>query len=147
MKNSTYFLVDSKVLPSVFEGVILAKELLADGRALNASQAVKMAGISRSAFYKYKDYVFKYSDNEQKTLTLMAKLSDKAGTLSSLTTALYEYGANILTVNQGIPVDGAADVSVTVKTNELTVEIDEMLVALKKIDGIISIKSMNGGQK
>lgn len=147
MKNSTYFLVDSKVLPSVFEGVILAKELLADGRALNASQAVKMAGISRSAFYKYKDYVFKYSDNEQKTLTLMAKLSDKAGTLSSLTTALYEYGANILTVNQGIPVDGTADVSVTIKTNELTVEIDEMLIALKKIDGIISIKSMNGGQK
>ena len=147
MKNSTYFLVDSKVLPSVFEGVILAKELLADGRALNASQAVKMAGISRSAFYKYKDYVFKYSSNDQKTITLLAKLSDKAGTLSSLTTALYEYGANILTVNQGIPVDGTADVSVTIKTNELTVEIDEMLIALKKIDGIISIKSMNGGQK
>ena len=147
MKNSTYFLVDSKVLPSVFEGVILAKELLADGRAQNASQAIKMAGISRSAFYKYKDYVFKYSDNEQKTLTLMAKLSDKAGTLSSLTTALYEYGANILTVNQGIPIDGAADVSVTVKTNELTVTIDEMLSAIKKIDGVISIKTMNGGQK
>lgn len=147
MKNSTYLLVDSRVLPSVFEGVILAKELLADGRAQNASQAVKMAGISRSAFYKYKDYVFKYSDNEQKTLTLMAKLSDKAGMLSSLTTVLYEYGANIMTVNQGIPIDGAADVSVTVTTNDLSVTVDEMLTAIKKIDGVISIKSMNGGQK
>ena len=125
MKNSTYFLVDSKVLPSVFEGVVLAKELLADGRALNASQAVKMAGISRSAFYKYKDYVFKYSSNDQKTITLLAKLSDKAGTLSSLTTALYEYGANILTVNQAIPVDGT----------------------IKGINGVISIKNINGGQK
>lgn len=147
MNNSTYFLVDSKVLPSVFEGVILAKELLADGRAQNASQAVKMAGISRSAFYKYKDYVFKYSDTQQKNLTLIARLSDKAGTLSSLTTALYEYGANILTVNQAIPVDGAAEVSVMIKTNDLTVTIDEMLQSLKSIDGIISIKSMNGGQK
>ena len=147
MKNSTYFLVDSKVLPSVFEGVILAKELLADGRAQNTSQAVKMAGISRSAFYKYKDYVFKYSDNEQKNLTLVAKLSDKAGTLSSLTTALYEYGANISTVNQGIPVDGAADVTVTIKTDDLSVSVEEMLTALKSIDGVISIKSMNGGQK
>lgn len=147
MKNSTYFLVDSKVLPSVFEGVILAKELLADGRAQNASQAVKMAGISRSAFYKYKDYVFKYSDTEQKTITLLAKLSDKAGTLSSLTTALYEYGANILTVNQGIPIDGAADVTVTVKTNDISVSIEEMLIALKNIEGVVSIKSMNGGQK
>lgn len=147
MNNSTYFLVDSKVLPSVFESVILAKELLADGRAQNASQAAKMAGISRSAFYKYKDYVFKYSDADKKTLTLLAKLSDKAGMLSSLTTALYEYGANILTVNQTIPVDGAADITVTIKTDDITVSVDEMLNALKGIDGIISIKSMNGGQK
>ena len=113
MKNSNYYLVDSRVLPNVFENVVLAKELLADGRAQNASQAAKMAGISRSAFYKYKDFVFKYSDTAQRTLTLFARLSDKAGMLSSLTTALYEYGANILTVNQGIPIDGAADVSIT----------------------------------
>ncbi len=147
MKNSSYFLVDSKVLPSVFESVILAKELLADGRAQNASQAAKMAGISRSAFYKYKDYVFKYSDTDQKTLTLFARLLDKAGMLSSLTTVLYEYGANILTVNQGIPLDGAADVSVTIKIDDLTVSVEEMLESLKDIDGVISIKSMNGGQK
>ncbi len=147
MNKSSYFLVDSSVLPSVFESVILAKELLADGRAQNASQAAKMAGISRSAFYKYKDYVFKYSDTDQKTLTLIAKLSDKAGMLSLLTTALYEFGANILTVNQGIPLDGAADVSVTIKTENLNTSVEEMLVSLKKIDGIISIKGMNGGQK
>ena len=147
MNKSSYFLVDSSVLPSVFESVILAKELLADGRAQNASQAAKMAGISRSAFYKYKDYVFKYSDTDQKTLTLIAKLSDKAGMLSLLTTALYEFGANILTVNQGIPLDGAADVSVTIKTENLNTSVEEMLASLKKIDGIISIKGMNGGQK
>jgi chorismate mutase len=147
MKNSSYFLVDSKVLPSVFESVVLAKELLADGRAQNASQAAKMAGISRSAFYKYKDFVFKYSDTDQKTLTIFARLSDKAGMLSSLTTKLYEYGANILTVNQGIPVDGAADVSITIKTDDITVSVDEILQSLKGIDGVISIKSMNGGQK
>ncbi|MBE6780295.1 MAG: ACT domain-containing protein [Ruminococcaceae bacterium] len=147
MNNSSYFLVDSKVLPSVFEGVILAKELLANGRAQNASQAAKMAGISRSAFYKYKDYVFKYSESNQKTLTLLAKLSDKAGMLSSLTTALYEYGANILTVNQAIPVDGAAAVTVTIKTDKITVSVDEMLKSIRGIEGVISIKSMNGGQK
>lgn len=147
MKNSNYFLVDSRVLPSVFENVVLAKELLADGRAQNASQAAKMAGISRSAFYKYKDFVFKYSDTDQKTLTLFARLSDKAGMLSSLTTALYEYGANILTVNQGIPLDGAADVSITIKTDDITVSVEEILGSLKNIDGVISIKSMNGGQK
>ena len=140
MEKSSMLLVDSKVLPSVFEGVVLAKELLADGRAQNASQAAKMAGISRSAFYKYKDYVFKYSDNTLNTVTLFAKLSDKAGMLSLITTALYELGANILTVNQGIPVNNTADVSITVKTDDIKIPISEVLDTLKGIDGVISVK-------
>ena len=140
MEKSSMLLVDSKVLPSVFEGVVLAKELLADGRAQNASQAAKMAGISRSAFYKYKVYVFKYSDNTLNTVTLFAKLSDKAGMLSLLTTALYELGANILTVNQGIPVNNTADVSITVKTDDIKIPISEVLDTLKGIDGVISVK-------
>lgn len=144
MKNSNYLLVDSQVLPSVFESVVFAKELLANGQAQNATQAAKMAGISRSAFYKYKDFVFKYSGTDQNTLTIFAKLSDKAGVLSSLTTALYEFGANILTVNQAIPVDAAADVSITIKTNDIHVSIEEMMLSLNKIGGVISIKSMNG---
>lgn len=147
MENSNFFLVDSKVLPGVFEGVVLAKELLADGRAQNASQAAKMAGISRSAFYKYKDYVFKYSDNDQKTITLSARLSDKAGTLSSLTTALYEYGVNILTVNQSIPVNGTADVTLTVKIDNIIVSVEDMLNSIKGTNGVISIKNVNGGKK
>ena len=146
MENLNYFLVNSKVLPSVFEGVVLAKELLADGRAQNASQAAKMAGISRSAFYKYKDYVFKYSDNDQKTITLSARLSDKAGTLSSLTTALYEYGVNILTVNQAIPINGTADVTLTVKTDNIICSVEDMLNSIKGINGVISIKNVNGGK-
>lgn len=147
MENPIYFLVDSKVLPSVFEGIVLAKELLADGRAQNASQAAKMAGISRSAFYKYKDYVFKYSDNDQKTITLSARLSDKAGTLSSLTTALYEYGVNILTVNQSIPINGTADVTLTAKTDNIICSVEEMLNSIKGIKGVISVKNVNGGKK
>ena len=64
--------------------------------------------------------------------------------LSSLTTALYEFGANILTVNQAIPVDAAADVSITIKTDDINVSIEEMMQSLSKISGVISIKSMNG---
>ncbi len=140
MNNSTLLLVDSKILPNVFKGVILAKELLNSGRAQNASQAAKMAGISRSAFYKYKDYVFKYSDNANNTVTLFARIADKAGMLSVLTTSLYKYSANILTVNQSVPQNGVADVSITVKTNDLTLPVSEMLSHIKSMDGVISIK-------
>ena len=78
---------------------------------------------------------------------MFLNIPNKAGTLSSLTTALYEYGANILTVNQAIPIDGAADVTITIKTDKITVSVDEMLNSLKGIEGIVSIKRMNGGQK
>ena len=80
-----YLLINSAVLPPVFEGVILAKELLASGKASSAAAAAKAAGISRSAFYKYKDYVFKYSALKGDTLNLNALLSDRAGVFSALT--------------------------------------------------------------
>ena len=55
-----FLLVDAAVLPEVFLRVLEAKELLASRRARNISSAVKMAGLSRSAFYKYKDCVQPY---------------------------------------------------------------------------------------
>lgn len=142
MKQSEYYLVDKKVLPSVFEGVIQAKELLANGLAANASQASKAAGISRSAFYKYKDYVFKYTESQANTVNLSAVLNDKAGVFSALTALLYKYGANIITVNQSMPVDGSAVVSITVRTDKLSVKIDTLLKNLREIDGVVSINSI-----
>lgn len=142
MKNSDLIIVDSRVLPSVFSGVIKAKELIATGRAENTSQAVKMAGISRSAFYKYRDFVFKYTDTDTDNISLSAILSDKAGVFSALTAVLYECGANIITLNQGIPVDGAAAVSITIKTGGLNIPLEALVKELQSVDGVISVKAV-----
>ena len=142
MKNSDLIIVDSRVLPSVFGGVIKAKELIATGKAENTSQAIKMAGISRSAFYKYRDFVFKYTDNDTDNISLRAILSDKAGVFSALTAVLYECGANIITLNQGIPVDGAAAVSITIKTGGLNIPLDALIAELQSVDGVISVKAV-----
>ena len=58
MKNTAYLLVEQDVLPEVFTKVIQAKQYLLDGEASSTSEAVRMAGISRSVFYKYKDAVY-----------------------------------------------------------------------------------------
>ncbi len=142
MKNSDLIIVDSRVLPSVFGGVIKAKELIATGKAENTSQAIKMAGISRSAFYKYRDFVFKYTDNDTDNISLSAILSDKAGVFSALTAVLYECGANIITLNQGIPVDGAAAVSITIKTDGLNIPLEALIAELQSVDGVISVKAV-----
>lgn len=142
MSNEFYMLVNSKVLPEVFRGVIAAKELLATGKASNVSKAVKSAGISRSAFYKYKDNVFKYETTDRHELTMNAILTDRSGVLSAMTAVLSEYGANILTVNQSKPVDGTAAVSITVRTDNAKISVSELLSRLKTVEGIISIKEV-----
>ena len=55
MAKIKYLLVDMSVLPDVYARVIEAKGYLQSGEAANSSQAAKMAGISRSAYYKYKE--------------------------------------------------------------------------------------------
>ncbi len=140
IENECFYLVNSKILPDVVKGVLYAKELLASGKATNTSQAVKMADVSRSAFYKYKDYVFRYDNKDKNTLNLSAVLSDRAGVFSALTTSLYESGANIITVNQGLPVDGAATASLTVRTDSIKITVNALLNKLKSVDGVISVK-------
>ena len=140
--NDYYMLINSKVLPPVFKGVIEAKELLATGKAPNASKAASMAGISRSAFYKYKDYVLKYENGSRNEATLNAVLSDRAGVLSAMTAVLYSCGANILTVKQDNPVNGTAAVSITIRTDNTNISVSDLTERLKSVNGIISIKAI-----
>lgn len=142
MEKDTYLLVNSKLLPPVFSGVIKAKKLLSEGKATNTSQAVKMAGISRSAFYKYRDNVFEFENGNRSTVNLNAVLSDRAGVFSAMTTILYKNGANIITVNQGVPESGTAAVSLTVRTDNVKITLDELINQLKSVEGIISVKSV-----
>lgn len=142
MEKNNYLLVSPKVLPPVFEGVVRAKEFLANKTAPNASKAAKMAGISRSAFYKYRDYVFKESEGNSSYLSLNAVLTDKAGAFSSMTTALYKIGANIMTIHQGIPMDGTAAVSLTIRNDKSELTTDKLIEALKEVDGVLSVKAL-----
>ena len=142
MEKDTYLLVNSKLLPPVFSGVIKAKKLLSEGKATNTSQAVKMAGISRSAFYKYRDNVFEFENGNRSTVNLNAVFSDRAGVFSAMTTILYKNGANIITVNQGVPESGTAAVSLTVRTDNVKITLDELINQLKSVEGIISVKSV-----
>ena len=142
MQNSEFVLVNKKALPPVFAGVLLAKQLLAEGKAANATQAIREAGISRSAFYKYRDCVFPGSADNENSINLSVSLSDKAGVFSAMTTVLYENGANLVTVNQGKPVDGIAAVSLTIDARHMRISADNMLELLKKTDGVISVRTV-----
>ena len=138
MNKVNYFLVDSSILPSVYSGVIAAKNLLASGEAVSVSQAVKMAGISRSAYYKY-------SEQGEDTATINAKLIDNAGVLSSVMSELYLLGANVLSVNQSIPVNNVADVSITVSIANTSITDGELVEKIQNVSGVKSVSI--GGKK
>ncbi len=141
MENYRYLLVDETVLPPVFSGVIQAKMLLASGKAKNATEATRMAGISRSAFYKYADRVFQYNGYDRgKTVTINASLADRVGVLSALIGALSQLGANILTMNQDLPADGSATVAISVRCDRMELSPEEMIERVRQVDGVLSAK-------
>lgn len=140
MEKVNFYLINSNIMPDIYKKVIKAKSLLASGEAKNVAQASKMAGVSRSAYYKYKDAIFEYhGDDSSDTATINAKLKDNAGVLSSLMNELYKSGANVLSVNQSVPIHSVADVSVTVRIAEMTISKDELLKSVKEIDGVNSV--------
>ncbi len=141
--EARYLLVETKVLPEVFIKVVQAKRLLAQGKAANLSEAAKLAGISRSALYKYKDSVHSYDESiSKRTITLSATLEDRPGVLSALLSELYQVGANILTVNQNIPSDGVAHVSVSLSADPASCQ-DEMIAQAAKLPGVVGVKLIN----
>lgn len=145
MQKTTFLLVDQDVLPSVFQKVILAKEYLRNNQASSTAQAARMAGISRSVFYKYKDAVYPYRDKHSDSLiTIQAVLSDKPGVLMAMVSEFYSVSANILTINQNIPTNGKAFVSISARVDRIDGSLTELLSRLRTLDGVLSIGDIAG---
>ncbi len=136
-RDSTYILVDASVVPRVFTKVLEAKKLLSQGKVKTINDAAKRVGISRSAFYKYKDSVFPfYETSRGKVVTLFFVLENITGILSSILNKIAETKANILTINQNIPLNGLADVTISIETADMTVDIKDLLQETGKIEGV-----------
>lgn len=138
MGKVKYLLVDMSILPEIYAKVVEANGYLQSGEATSASQAAKMAGISRSAYYKYKDKIFEYNEQGDDVTAINAKLIDNAGVLSSVMNELYLAGANILAVNQSVPVNNIADVSITVRLSQTDVSTEDLISKIKNIGGVKS---------
>lgn len=147
-KDSAKLIIDSCVLPEVFEKVVEAKRLLASKSAKSTADAVRMCGISRGAFYKYKDHVFEYNSAAgRRIITVFAVLDDFPGVLLALIGVLYEKGANILTINQNIPVGGSATVSISINTEHLQTDLSGLLSLLGSVEGVRSVQSITGSEQ
>ena len=138
-KKPRYYLVDGDALPEVFIRVTEARELLDTGEVQTVADAAARVGISRSAYYKYKDAVRPFQDvGRGRIVTFQLMLRHHLGVLSAVLGLFAGTGANILTINQGIPTNGTAPVTVTADTADMTIATDELLERLSSVEGVIS---------
>ncbi|MEZ0536749.1 ACT domain-containing protein [Caldicellulosiruptoraceae bacterium PP1] len=139
-KDAVYYIVEESVLPEVFLKVIKAKELLSSGVVKSVNEAVQIADLSRSAFYKYKDCIFPFFESSRgKIITLAFVLKDIPGILSKILNIISSTNASILTINQNIPLGGIATVTISIKTNDMNKSIKELISEIETISGVNKI--------
>jgi len=141
MNKDEYYLIKSKVLPDVFIKVMEVKRLLNSDPDLSVNKAVQKLGISRSAYYKYKDYVLPfYESSRGKLVTMIFVVEDFPGILSGIINELAKAKANILTINQNFPVNGLADVSILIETDQMVISPAELFPKFDMIPGVHSYR-------
>ena len=145
MEKKRYFIVSADALPEVFVKVAEAKRMLQVGEVSTVGQAAAAVGISRSALYKYKDAVQPFQNMKAgHIITLYALLKDNPGVLSGYLSIFAASGANILTINQTIPTNGCAGVTVSIESSDMTVPMEEMISRLTTAAGVLRFEIMAG---
>ena len=140
-KNYQFYLVREDILPEAIKKTIKVKEILKHHQKKTINEAVNMMNLSRSAYYKYKDYVFPFYDVTQgKIVTLAIMILDKPGELSQVLNTVADSNGSILTINQGIPLQGMADVSISIETKEMKESIDDLIKKLEKLSGVSKVE-------
>ena len=140
-----YYIVEASALPEVFLKVAEAKRLLSTGEASTVNDATKMMGISRSAFYKYRDSVLPFQNMMNgRIITFQFLLYDRKGLLSSLLMVFAEHKANIQTINSIIPTNGSAVLTISAETKDLEIPIEQLLQEVSALPGIIKAEVLAG---
>ena len=135
-----YLIVDKALLPQYCEKVVLAKELLDEGKASDISEAVRMVGISRSTYYKYKDYIYSPDSGEMgRKAVISMLLSHEIGVLSTALNRLSGLNVNVLTISQNIPIRDIASVLMTLDVSQMNISVEETTRILGGIPGVENI--------
>ena len=141
VEKKKYYVVRERAVPEVLLKVVEAKRLLESKRVATVQEAAERTGISRSSFYKYKDDIFPFHDSTQgKTVTLSMQIEDEPGLLSDVLQVIAQFGANILTIHQSIPVNGIASLTLSVDVLNETGDISQMVDTIEQQQGIHYLK-------
>ena len=142
-KRVEYYIVAASALPEIFVKVVEAKRILQTGEMKTVGEAARRVGISRSAFYKYKDAVNPFTDMKtDRIVTVSVMLKHEPGVLSQVLDIFADFGANILTINQSIPTGGCAAVTISAETSEMPGDVNDLFAAISEEQGVVKFEVM-----
>ena len=136
-----YLIIHKSILPEYYEKVLEARHLLEDGRIKDVSQAVREVGISRSTYYKYKDYILEptdFSGGRKAVLSMM--LTHERGVLSALLIKISDARANVLTITQSLPIRNKASVTISLDLSGMKGNMSELVAALSETPGVEQVR-------
>lgn len=138
--KSEYLIVHKKILPDYFDKVIEARKLIESGAVRDVSAAVRQVGISRSTYYKYKDYIYSPDSGEMgRKAVISMLLSHEIGVLSTALNQLSALGVSVLTISQNLPIRDIASAIMTLDVSQMNVSIEETTRILGKIPGVENV--------
>ena len=144
-QSPKYYIVEAAALPEIFQKVAEAKRMLETGETDKVNVAAQAVGISRSAFYKYRDAIAPFQNlMAGRIITFQIMLKDKAGILSEILAIFANCGANILTINQTIPTTGCAGVTISAETSEMKEGLEEMMAGISGAFGVLTFEVLAG---
>lgn len=147
MKNEEkYYLIEHTILPEVFEKVIEVNEMLRKGKIKSISEATDLVGISRSAYYKYKDKIKPFNELlTDSIVTFSCTVVDKHGILSNVLSIFAKNGVNILTINQNLPANREAMIIITARTSGVKITISDFISEVNNIEGVVEFSAITKG--
>ena len=139
--SAEFYVIRRRSLPEALRRVADASELLATGEAATVAEAVRIAGISRSTFYKFRGEISElHEDMEGRTINLSLEVRDRKGVLSDILRVIAEGGGSILTIHQTVPVMNVALVSISLKFMEESKALGGLLEGLEAVDGVMKLR-------
>lgn len=144
--DGRFYLVREDVLSESMVKTMEAKKLLASGKASTIQEATKSVGLSRSAFYKYRDTVFPFeSVAREKILTIFIQLEDQKGSLATLLSIVTEARCNVLTIHQTIPVQGRANVTLSLDVTAMELKVEQFIKQLNAPEFVEAVSIISSG--
>lgn len=145
-EEKNFYLVREDVLSDSMLKTLKAKLLLESGAADSVREAIDQVGVSRSAFYKYRDTILPFHTMIiEQIFTLSIHLEDRSGALSNVLSTVASLGCNILTINQTIPLQGYATVILTMEIGEADLQLNSLIDKIKQMDAVNNAEIIGSG--